>query len=62
MIHIERILAYLTDHEEAKTKDIAEHLGLSQARTRAILGLMDEVEGVGNTTNRRYHIKKEKTN
>ncbi len=55
--HIEKIYTYLREHNEASTKEIAEYLRLSPARTRAIIGLMDDVEGTGNTTNRKYRLK-----
>jgi Mn-dependent DtxR family transcriptional regulator len=54
---MESIRSYLAEHKEAKTKEIAEYLGLSPARTRAIIGLVDDIEGIGNTSNRRYHLK-----
>lgn len=42
---------------EAKTNDIAEHIGLSASRTRAILAKMENVESTGATTNRMYKLK-----
>ena len=54
---MERIRLYLKDHQEAGTKEIAEYLGLSQVRTRAIMKTMGDIEGTGHTSNRRYHIK-----
>ena len=55
--HIEKIYGYLVEHKEAKPKEIAEFIGLSPARTRAIISSMDEIEGIGNTSNRRYRLK-----
>ncbi len=54
------IRLYLQKCETAKTSDIAELLGLSMARTRAILSEMDDVETLGtNRTNRtrRYRLR-----
>ena len=39
-------------------KDIAIYIGLSPARTRAILAQMERVEIIGGNTNRRYKLKK----
>lgn len=39
-------------------KDIAIYIGLSPARTRAILAQMEGVEIIGGNTNRRYKLKK----
>ncbi len=48
---------YLSKYGESKTNSIAEHIGLSASRTRAILASMDDVESIGMTTNRRYKLK-----
>ena len=53
----ERIKAYLKKNGECKTSEIAEMLSLSESRARAIISSMDEVEAIGNTTNRRYKMK-----
>ncbi len=37
---------YLRGRETAKTRDIADLLGLSMARTREILSVMDDVEAL----------------
>lgn len=37
---------YLKGNETAKTRDIADLLGLSMARTREILSVMDDVEAL----------------
>lgn len=52
MLKIEK---YLQENGESKTNTIAEHLGLSSARTRKILSQMDSLEAIG--TNRRYRLK-----
>ena len=44
---MEKIRQYLQKQEVAKTRDIAELLGLSVARTRVILTEMDDVEALG---------------
>ena len=54
---MEGIRIYLRDHKEAKTKEIAEYLGLSQVRTRVIMRSMDDIEGTGHTSNRKYRLK-----
>ena len=56
--HMKKIQKYLEENREAKTKDIAEYLGLSPARTRAILTEMENVKTIGSNTNRRYRLKK----
>ena len=43
--------------EMAKTSDIAEMLGLSVARTRAMLSEMDDVEAVGTNRIRTYRLR-----
>ena len=46
-------------NNEATTKEIAEYLGLSSSRTRAILsGMEDDLEMLGITVNRKYKLKK----
>ena len=54
MLKIEK---YLQENGESKTNTIAEHLGLSPARTRKILSQMDSLEAIGTNTNRRYRLK-----
>lgn len=54
MVKIEN---YLKENGEFKTNAIAEHLGLSLARTRKILSQMDSLEAIGTNTNRRYRLK-----
>ena len=56
--NMERIRLHLQKYETAKTKDIAELLGLSLARTRVILCGMDDVEVLGSNRNRIYRLKK----
>ena len=55
--NIAKILEYLAQCGEAKTNDIAAHIGLSASRTRAMLVSMDNVEPIGATTNRKYRLK-----
>lgn len=50
-----KIEEYLNENKEAKTKDIAEYIGLKVSRTREILSQMDSLEAIG--TNRRYRLK-----
>ena len=59
-----RIMAYITQHGRSKTSDIAEHIGLSEARTRVILREMAGsglIEAEGGTKNSVYYIKNSKT-
>lgn len=56
--HIEKIQEYLGENGASKTKDIAAYIGLSPARTRAILAEMGNVEIIGTNTNREYRLKK----
>ena len=56
--HIEKIQEYLGENGASKTKDIAAYIGLSPARTRAILAEMGNVEIIGTNTNRQYKLKK----
>ena len=50
---------YLQRNETAKAKDIAELLGLSMARTREILSMMDDVQSIGRNKTRIYRLRKE---
>ncbi|MEQ2767635.1 hypothetical protein [Faecalibacillus intestinalis] len=52
-----KIKEYLSENKEAKTKDIAEYIGLKHSRTREILSQMDSVESIGTNTNRKYRLK-----
>ena len=54
--NMEKIRQYLQEQDVAKTRDIAELLGLSVARTRAILSEMDDVEAHGTNRNRTYRL------
>ena len=56
--NMEKIRQYLQKQEVAKTRDIAELLGLSVARTRAILSEMDDVEAHGTNRNRTYRLNR----
>ena len=53
---MEKIRQYLQEQEVAKTRDIAELLGLSVARTRVILSEMSDVEAFGANRNRTYRL------
>lgn len=53
----QKILEYLKDNGRSKCSDIAIFLNLSEARTRALLSGMDEIEAVGSNRNRTYRIK-----
>ena len=55
--NVARIYEYLLQSGEAKTKDIAEFLGLSTQRTRVILAMMDDIEVIGANKNRKYRVK-----
>ena len=52
-----KIKEYLSENKEAKTKDIAEYIGLKHSRTREIFSQMDSVESIGTNTNRKYRLK-----
>lgn len=54
--NMEKIREYLHKYGESKTNDISKYLDLSPARTRAILSDMDDIEVIGETTNRTYRI------
>ena len=59
--NIEKIKIYLEQHVESKTADIANSIGLSSSRTRALLNVMDEVEPLGGNMNRTYRLKQKIT-
>ncbi|MGN8699123.1 hypothetical protein ACTNE3_06665 [Bacillota bacterium HCP3S3_F1_1] len=48
---------YLKDNGRSGCAEIAGYIGLSAARTRAILSEMKEVEAIGKNRNRTYRIK-----
>lgn len=54
-----KIRLYLQENETAKTREIAELLGLSMARTREILSMMDEVKAMGRNKTRIYRLRKD---
>ena len=56
--NIAKIYEYLAQHGEAKTNEIADYIGLSPARTRAIISEMENIERIGTNTNRKYKLKK----
>lgn len=56
--NMDKIIQYLSENDGSKTKDIASFLGLSSARTRAILNTMDDVIPTGEYVERRYWLKK----
>ena len=45
------------EHGESKTNDIAEHINLSPARTRALLKEIKEVQAMGGNSNRTYKLE-----
>ncbi len=53
----QKIVEYLKDNGRSKCSDIASHLGLSEARTRAIIADMSNIEVMGGNRNRTYRIK-----
>ena len=55
--NIRKIKCFLEQNGESKTSDIAEYIGLSSARTRALLSDMKEIEAVGGNSNRVYKLK-----
>ena len=56
--HKDTIRKYLATVEFATSSDIANTIGLSQARTRALLSEMtDEIEMIGSTNKRKYRLK-----
>ena len=54
--NIEKIRDFLIQNGESKASDIAECIGLSIVRTRALLSDMPEVEPIGANKNRVYRI------
>jgi len=52
-----KVLDYLKDNGRSSCAEIAGYIGLSAARTRAILSEMKEVEALGGNRNRTYRIK-----
>lgn len=52
-----KIREYLKDNGRSKCADIADFLGLSETRTRALLSDMTEVEIMGGNRNRTYRIR-----
>ena len=61
---MEKVRTYLQKCETAKTSDIAQMLGLSVSRTRALLFEMEDVEalGVNRTRTYRLQLKQNKVN
>ena len=55
--NIEKIRDFLEQNGESKASDIAEYIGLSVVRTRALLSDMPEVEPTGANRNRVYRIR-----
>ena len=52
-----KIVEYLEQNGDATTNEIADYIGLSTSRTRAILSAMDNIEPTGTNTNRKYKLK-----
>ena len=55
--NIEKIRNYLEQSGELKASDMAEYLGLSLPRTRALLNSMENVVAMGGNRNRTYRLK-----
>ena len=56
--NIEKIREYLSKNNISKTSDIAEYIGLSLPRTRAILTEIPDVSPIGNNSNRKWTLQK----
>ena len=56
--NIEKIREYLSKNNISKTSDIAEYIGLSLQRTRAILKEIPDVSPIGNNSNRKWTLQK----
>ena len=56
-VNMDKIRAFLVQHGEMKTKDVAEYVGLGVSRTRELLGMMEDIEIVGGNKDRRYRLK-----
>ena len=56
--NIEKIREYLSKNNISKTSDIAEYIGLSLPRTRAILKEIPDVSPIGNNSNRKWTLQK----
>ncbi len=57
IINEKMILDYLKDSGRSSCGEIAKYIGLSPARTRAILSEIKEIEAIGENKNRMYRIK-----
>jgi len=55
--NVEKIRNYLEQNGESRTSDIAEYIGLSLPRTRALLNEMDDVIAMGGNRNRTYRLQ-----
>ena len=55
--NIEKIRNYLEQSGELKASDMAEYLGLSLPRTRALMNSMESVVAMGGNRNRTYRLK-----
>ena len=53
-----KIREYLSKNNISKTSDIAEYIGLSLPRTRAILKEIPDVSPIGNNSNRKWTLQK----
>ena len=54
--HEQKLKDYLNIHGESHIRALAEYVGLSSARTRAILAEMPEVFAEGDRNKRTYHL------
>ncbi len=57
--NIQKIKGYLCEYGESTTNEIAEYLGLSSARTRALLKSIEDIEPIGGNRNRVYKLKQQ---
>ncbi|MBR6245696.1 putative DNA binding domain-containing protein [bacterium] len=60
--HINSIIEFLSKTGETSAAAIAELIGLSAQRTRAVLSQMADVETTGSNKNRKYKLKKQAIN
>lgn len=55
--HMKRIRAFLSQHGTGSCHELAQELHLSEARVRAILAKMEDIEPLGPQKSRRYRLK-----
>ena len=57
--HRQEVIDFLKKYGESKLDVLAEHLGLSRQRARAIISQMDEVVPEGSNRNRQYRLRED---